>query len=324
MKIAVTGASGHLGNVLCRYLIEKNYQVKAFYNSDKRALDGISVELIQGDLLNELDVEKLVENCDIVFHCAAKISINGDLDGSVYATNAIGTQNVLNACKKLKIKKIIHVSSTHVTKENPQNETLTETRVYKTTKCYAYESSKIKAEEIMLSAFNNNEINGCVVRPSSIAGPYDFKPSEFAKALLDFRNKKIPFLPYGGYDFVDVRDVANAMINSIHNGKNGEIYHLTGKYYSIKEISIQINKITNVKVPKIILPFWIMKIALPFVKLWGKFTKSAPLFTIESISTLKNGHKNIDNLKARNDLNLNYIPISKTIEDFYKWKNNEY
>jgi hypothetical protein len=67
-----------------------------------------------------------------------------------------------------------------------------------------------------------------------------------------------------------------------------------------------------------------MKIALPFVKLWGKFTKSAPLFTIESISTLKNGHKNIDNLKARNDLNLNYIPISKTIEDFYKWKNNEY
>ena len=323
MKVAVTGASGHLGNVLCQALIKENYSVRAFYNSDKRALEKLNLEMIQGDLLNIEDVENLIEGCDIVFHSGAKISIDKDLDKSVYNTNVLGTQNVLNACKKFNVKKLIHVSSTHVSQESPQNEILKETRAYKSNK-YAYESSKIEAEKLVLSFLRDNELSACIVRPSSIVGPYDFKPSEFGKALLDFRAKKIPILPPGGYDFVDVRDLVNSMINSINKFKNGEIYHLTGKYHTIKEISLEIKNITKVKVPKFVLPYWLMFGLLPFIRLWSKITKSAPLFTIQSISTLKNGHKNIDNSKAKRDFNLEYRPIKDTISDFYDWYDNEF
>lgn len=323
MKIGVTGASGHLGNVLCQSLIKENHTIKALYIKNKKALEKLNIETIQGDILNIDDVENFVKDCDVVFHCAAIISISKDLDNSVYNTNVNGTRNVLNACIKSKVKKFIYVSSIHVTEETPQDEPLNEDRAYKKKK-YAYESSKIKAEAIVLSAFKNNEIEGCIVRPSSIIGPYDFIPSEFGKALLDFRAKKIPVLPPGGYDLVDVRDVAQAMVNSINDSKHGEIYHLTGKYHTIKEVAREVKNITGVKTPKLVLPYWLMVGLLPLIELWSKITKAAPLFTIQSISTIKNGHKNMVNSKAKKDLDLNNRSLADTITDFYKWYDYEY
>lgn len=323
MKIAVTGASGHLGNVLCRCLIKENHTVKALYFTNKRGLEKLNIETIQGNILNIEDVENLVKDCDVVFHCAAIISISRDLDNSVYNTNVNGTRNVLDASIKHKVKKFIYVSSIHVASENPQDEPLDEERAYKE-KRYAYEASKVKAEKIVLSAFKNNKIKGCIVRPSSIVGPYDFIPSAFGKALLDFRAKKIPLLPPGGYDLVDVRDVAQAMVNSISNLKHCEIYHLTGKYHTIKEVALQVKNITGVKTPELVLPYWLMVGLLPLIELWSKITKAAPVFTIQSISTIKNGHKNMVNSKAQKDLNLNYRSITETITDFYKWYDYEY
>lgn len=322
MKIAVTGASGHIGNVVCRMLLEQKHEVKAFYNRDKRALIGLSLELIQGDILNKKDLEKLVRGCDIVFHCAAIISINGDPEGKVFRTNTEGAQNILDASIKAGVKKIIHVSSTHAVQEEPQHKPLTEDRAYKTSANYAYDYSKAQGEQIILAAIKQGKIKGCVVRPSAVVGPFDFKPSELGKALIDFRNRKVPVLPPGGYNFVDVRDVALAMINAIENVKNGAIYNLTGKYFSMKDFAQKINETTGVKVPKAALPFWFMKLILPFIILQERLTNAAPVFTIESITTLKNGHKNIDNSKAKKDLHLNPRPIRETFKDYYNWVDN--
>ena len=74
----------------------------------------------------------------------------------------------------------------------------------------------------MLEGFKAGKIEGCVLRPSSVVGIHDYKPSEMGKALIDFYNRKIPMLPEGGYNMVDVRDVANSIIKAIEQGKNAE------------------------------------------------------------------------------------------------------
>ena len=89
-KIAVTGASGHLGNTVCRTLLEQGFAVRAFFHSDKKALENLNVELVQGDILNPADVEKLLLGCDAVIHCAAVISIHGDPTGIVFKTPPFG------------------------------------------------------------------------------------------------------------------------------------------------------------------------------------------------------------------------------------------
>ena len=175
----------------------------------------------------------------------------------------------------------------------------------------------------MLAAFRKGTIQGCVLRPSSVAGPFDFKPSELGKALLDFRAEKVPVLPPGGYNFVDVRDVVNAMIAAMEKGENGEVYFLTGKYYSMQQLAALVGEAAAVKVPKQVLPYWVMQLALPFVKLWGRLTGAAPVFSHESMTALKNGHPNIDNSKAREVLGLQNRPLVDTLKDFYAWQNQQ-
>lgn len=323
MKITVTGASGHVGNVLCR-LLEAEHEVTAFYRSDERALNGLKSNLVKGNVMEPSDLEKAFEGADVVIHCAAKISINGDKDGTVHATNVQGVQNVLDACIKQSVRKIIHLSSTHAVQENPRNETCTEDRAYKVEGDFAYDYSKACGEQVMLKAFREGKIEGCVLRPSSVVGPLDFKPSELGKALLDFKAEKIPILPPGGYNFVDVRDVCTGIINAIEKGRTGEIYFLTGTYYTIKEVAELVHDVTGAKVPKRVLPFWVLLIALPFVKLQGRMVKRAPQFTIDSISALKNGHPNISNEKAKKELNLPTRMLKETLTDFFNWKGNEH
>src|SRR5579872_6938818 len=97
MKIAVTGASGHLGNNLCRALIAAGYQVRVLIHRNSHSLDGLSLTRFRGDVLDPESLKILFTDVDVVFHLAAKISINGDPDGSLMQTNVIGTKNVVEA-----------------------------------------------------------------------------------------------------------------------------------------------------------------------------------------------------------------------------------
>ena len=263
MKVAVTGASGHLGNVLCRQLLERGYEVNALYNSDFTPLEGLNVNSYQGSILDRNVLIEFMKNCDFLFHCAGKISINSSENELVLKTNIEGVRTVLEVAIESEIKKIIHVSSIHAVSELPLNSEMNEDRPYKKEEDFAYDFSKAKGEQIMLKAFRNEDIHGCVVRPSCIVGKYDFKPSEFGKALLDMKNGKIPLLPRGGYNFINVEDVSCAMINAIEQGVNGQAYFLTHQYYSIREIAKMVSDIGEDRVFK--MGWWILLHIAPLV-----------------------------------------------------------
>jgi dihydroflavonol-4-reductase len=322
-NIAVTGASGHIGNTLCRLLVDKGYRVKAMYHSGSKSLEGLPLQLIRGDVLSHADLEQLIAGCETVINCAAIISIHGDPKGMVLKTNTVGPKNILEISKRLGVKKIIHISSTHAVMETPSSLSFNETRPYKTKEDYAYDYSKAVGEQIMLAgAKDGPEV--VVLRPSSVIGPYDFKPSEMGKALIDFYNQEIPVLPEGGYDFTDVRDVAHSIFSSIENGRNGEVYLLSGKYYSLKELVMLVQKVTGKKVPQKVVPYWLLKSVLPIIKLYSKLSHAEPLFTIEAIDALKNGHPSMDHSKAAAQLGYHPRPLEETLRDFYEWQRSNH
>jgi len=282
-------------------------------------LEDINVELIQGDVLNVDDLRKLISGCETVINCAAIISIHGDKDGSVFRTNTEGPKNVGKVCREKGVKKIIHISSVHALQEHPHTELFDERRQYKTEGADPYDYSKALGEQNILNEAGNN-IAVVIVRPSSVAGPYDFKPSEIGKALMDFFNRKIPALPEGGYDFVDVRDVANSIVSAIEKGKDREAYHLTGKYFSMKDFACMIHKVTGKKVPKTVIPYSLLKMSLPLINLYSKVSGAAPLFTSVSIDALMYGNKQMDHSKASAHLGHHARPFEETLRDFYRWK----
>ncbi|MGH2613049.1 MAG: NAD-dependent epimerase/dehydratase family protein, partial [Rhabdochlamydiaceae bacterium] len=90
MKVAVIGATGHIGNNLCRSLLEKGYHVKALVHQNTDSLEGLNLVKATGDILDPQGLRDFLTGCEVVFHAAGKISIDGDKDGTVYAVNVTG------------------------------------------------------------------------------------------------------------------------------------------------------------------------------------------------------------------------------------------
>lgn len=318
--IAITGASGHLGSVLITELLKNDiWQIRAQFNSQRPPLDNVNISWIQGGM-NKVDIEKLIGNATIVIHCAAIISITGDKDGRVYETNVIGTQNVIDLCVTKNIQRLIHVSSTHALQEVPLNTLFDENRPHKTESDFAYDYTKAKAEQLVIEAIKKEALDAIIVRPSSMVGPVDYKPSLLGEAISDIAKRKVPAMVKGGYDFVDIRDVAKSIVNSIDKGVKGESYNLTGKYYAIKDLAQITAQIANVKAPKLVMPNWIINLSIPFITFQSKMTKKAPKFTKESIFVLKHGHPNMSNEKAKNVLGHQNRPLETSIKDLLEWR----
>lgn len=317
MIIAVTGAAGLLGNNLCRELIAKGHSVRALIYNDSTSLYGLDLELFKGDILNRNSLYLLCDGADAVFHCAAKISIDGDPDGSVFKTNVGGTANIIEACLAQKVGRLIHFSSIHALAAESGKDVLDEDTPYAGLDAFKYDQSKSQSEQMVLEAVKNNDLNAVIVNPTGIIGPYDFKPSFTGQLLIDLAKGRLPALVKGGYDFVDVRDVVVAAINALQAPK-GEKYLLSGRWYSIREIADTFSKISGKKVPKLVLPLWVATFSLPLIRLWSKITGAAPLFTRESLEILKHG-QTISHAKAARELAFTPRSLEDTLRDSWEF-----
>ncbi|MBL0339953.1 MAG: NAD-dependent epimerase/dehydratase family protein [Bacteroidetes bacterium] len=301
-------------------MTEQGFSVNAMYHSDNTALKGLPVSLFKGNILNKEDLLRVFSSCDIVINCAAIISIHGDPDGVVFKTNTEGPANVLEMAIKSGIKKIIHLSSVHAVVEEPFSIPFDEKRTYKKATAAVYDYSKALGEQFLLNTGNTNAPEVVILRPSAVIGPFDFKPSEMGKALIQFYDEKILALPEGGYNFVDVRDVVDSVIHAIEKGRNGQIYMLSGNYYTLKQLANIIKKVTGKKVPSLIIPTSILHLLLPIISLYSKISGTPPLFTKTSIDVLKSCHPNMDHSKATSELGHAARPLEETIRDFYEWQ----
>ncbi len=320
MKIAVTGASGHVGNVLCRELINKGYKVKALIHKDEDDLTQTGVEMIQGDLLETDSLENLCKGCEIVFHLAAKISIDEKEKELVHKTNVAGTRNMLEAASKAGIKRFVHFSSIHTLDPYPLDFELNETRHFIKRTQMIYEQSKMEGEKLVLEAVASG-LDAVVITPTAIIGPYDYKPSFLGQALIKMYTNSLPMLVPGGYDWVDVRDVVACAIAAAEKARKGERYIASGGYLSLKDLSKMIGNVTGRKTPSFTGPTILAKIGLPFISVYAKLHNEAPLYNLNSLEILKHSNRCISHAKASNELGYSPRPLEDTIKDTFDWFN---
>lgn len=318
MNIAVTGANGHVGYNLCRLLLDKGYRVKALAHKHTEAIGKLDLTLVRGDLADKSSLLELMDGVEVVFHLAAQISITGDPSGSVYRSNAEGTRNMLSAARDRNIKRFIHFSSIHAFQQDPQDRTLDETRPLVGSEAFAYDRSKAEGERAVMEAARNG-MDAVVLSPTAIIGPADPEPGLTGKAVLQLMNRKIPALVPGGYNWIDVRDVAFAAFSAIEKARSGEKYLVAGTWHSVRELSEIIGRHSGVKTVQTVLPTWTARVGLPFITLYSKLTGNEPLYTSESLEILAQGNRLIDNTKAKKELGLDPRPLDQTIKDLIGW-----
>ena len=174
-----------------------------------------------------------------------------------------------------------------------------------------------------MEAIKNKKLNACIIHPSGIIGPNDYGNSHLTQLIKEVSDGKLFACVKGGYDFVDVRDVAEGIISACGKDNRGECYILSNKYITIKELTDLICDLQGRKRIKIVLPIGIAKLVAPFCELYYNLRKQTPLFTRYSLYTLSS-NANFSNEKAKKELGFSNRDISHTIEDTIKWikKNN--
>lgn len=318
MRIGITGATGHIGFVICKELIKQKQDVIAFIRKKNKHLEKLSVTEVFGDVTIKEEVEAFVQQCDVIIHTAAQIGLGYKSDKNLYNTNVIGTRNVLELSLKYNVKKVICFSSIHAFKQAPYDVPLNESRAFVDNNSVYYDQTK-REVFTLTKEYAQKGLNVITLAPTSVIGTPDYRPSKIGKAIIDIYKGKIPMMLKGGFDFVDVKDIAQATISSIDKGKTGEIYILGGKYHTIKELSDLILEAKGVKRRLVVVPDFMVLLGLPFVKLFSLLSNKPPLYDKVYLDILKDGNPLIDTTKAKEELDFNPRPLKETIEDYINW-----
>ena len=320
MKVLVTGATGHIGNVLVRSLLKNGYDVTAFVRNKEKlnALDGLSVSFAYGDVRDIESLKMAFKGIDVVFHLAGLIDIGNGNKKQMYEVNVNGTKNVVNACKEMNVKKLIYTSSVHAIPTKPKGEIITETKTFSPDLVKGtYAKTKAEATKYVLEA-NSKDLEVIITHPSGVIGPYEYITSNLGQLIIDCAHRKMGAYLDGGYNFVDVRDVADGLVSALEKGKAGECYILAGHYVTIKELMKYVQDITGVPAPKFKIARWFAYATGALSEIYYKIVKQKPLFTSYSVYTTgTNANFSIDKAKKE----LGYFPrdFKDTMVDTIYW-----
>ncbi len=318
----ITGAAGHLGRTIVKKLLESGKKVRVLVlPGEKHIPEGVS-ETFFGDVCDIKSIEPAFmynENESlIVIHCAGIVSIASKYNQKVYDVNVIGTKNVVNLCEMYKVFKLVHVSSVHAIPEKTNGEIIGETSNFNPDDVVGlYAKTKSEATAYVLASAGRG-LNASVVHPSGIVGPFDYGRGHLTTLIIDYYKRRLTAGINGGYDFVDVRDVADGIISACEKGRKGECYILSNKFFTVREILFMLHKITGKKEIKTFLPLWFAKFTAPLAELYYKIIRQTPLYTAYSIYTL-NTNAQFSHEKATKELGYTTRDMYETLTDTIKW-----
>ena len=252
----VTGANGFVGSHVVRALLARGDKVRALVreNADVRALAGLDVEIILGDLRYFDSVERAVAGCDEVYHVAADYRLWLTDPKPMYATNLEGTQHILRAATSAGVSRIVHTSTVGalgiphggIGREDTPSSLAAMTGHYK--------RSKYMAEQAALEAARAGA-PVVIVNPSTPIGALDFKPTPTGRIIVDFLNRRMPAYVETGLNIVDVEDVARGHLLAAERGRIGEKYILGGENLTLAALLQRLARLSGLAAPRIRIPY---------------------------------------------------------------------
>jgi len=286
----VTGATGNLGREIVRTLLGRGARVRALVMPGDRAAAGLpgDVRVFRGDVADEASLSAFFEgelSQACLIHCAGLISIASQAPPTLRQVNVEGTRNVLSACRAHGVGRVIYVSSVHALPEGERGAAIRETDAFSPDPVRGhYAKSKAEATAIALLAAREG-LNLSVVHPSGILSPDDAGRGHTASVILSYCRGGLPFAAAGGYDFVDVRDVAEGILACAARGRAGECYILSGHYATLRDILGHVRRrIGGRRV--VCLPLGLLRLLAPAFERYSLLRKRPLFLTPYSVYTL--------------------------------------
>ena len=328
--IFITGCTGLLGSHLVAEIVKGQKskvksQIKLLCreNSDLSLLKKVlsrydfdeipnNIEFVYGDILDYDVLEEAMRDVDEVYHCAAVVSFDASDKNSLMRVNVEGTRNMVNAALQCGVKKFCHVSSIAALGRALEGETIDENSPWTHSKNNSvYSNSKHEGEMEVWRGIAEG-LNATIVNPSLIlgAGKWDSSSCELFNTIA----KGFPFYTTGINGFVDVKDVARAMIMLMENNKFGQRYCLNGALISYQDLFKLMADNFKVKAPYIKVGKFLSEIAWRVFWLIGKIKGKKPLITKETARTATRRYS-YSSAKIIKELNFTFTPIEESVRE---------
>jgi dihydroflavonol-4-reductase len=317
VRFVVTGASGHLGANVVRALVAAGEQVRAVDIRPGAALQGLDVEFVRGDVLDPSSLENAFAGAEFVLHLAARISIAGDPDGSVWRVNVDGVRHVAEAALIAGVRRLVHCSSVHAYDATAIRGPVRESGLRATDpRLPVYDRSKAAGEDALRRVVERG-LDAVILNPSGMIGPVDPEPSRMGRVFLALFRGRLPIAVHGAFDWVDVRDVATALIAATDRGGTGDNYFIGGHRASLQELGRLAADVTGRRPPRFAVPLAPVKLAArAAVRVAGPRRAGRLLLTPESLHALETDPV-LDCSKAVAELGHRPRPLADTVADLH-------
>ena len=322
MTTLVTGATGFIGSAITRQLLDNGVDVVvlARAHGDRRNLDGLNIQIREGDLRDKRSLERACAGCDTLFHVAADYRLWAKNTDDLYASNCAGTRNIMEAALDTGISRIVYTSSVATLGINtsgvPGNET---TSVTLDDMIGHYKRSKFLAERIVDELVSQRGLPAIIVNPSTPVGPRDIKPTPTGRVVRDAAAGKIPAYVDTGLNIAHVDDVAAGHLLALEKGRIGRRYILGGDNLSLAEILTTIADICGRQPPRIRLPRRLIFPLAYAAQAWAWLTDGPePQATVDGLKMAKK-KMFFDCSRAYDELNYRARPAREALEDAVSW-----
>lgn len=326
-KFLVTGATGLLGRYIVGLLVEKGEDVRVLVDpeADKSVLDGMNVEICEGEIFQKESMRKFFNFDDIdpracvLIHADERISISKQKDLSMRRTNVSGTINITDLCLKHKIGRLVYISSAYALASSSEGYVSGTKFHFDRNKVEGdYAQTKAEASAYIMEKVSLNKLNAVLVLPTFMIGPGIDQKSDVGRALNGYlHNSVVPVR--GGHVFVDVRDVAAGVIAAAEKGETGAGYILTGEYRSTIEFFDDVCAAAGIENNTKLLPNWVLnKSVAKFVDTYYKLAhKDNPKDVYSLFTTSPDTQYSIEDTTGI--FNPNPKAIKETIIETVSW-----
>lgn len=314
----ITGAAGHLAEAILRALDGTDCRIRGLLLPGEQGLIRDNITYCTGDVTKPETLDPMFENTGgakvIVIHCAGIVSIQKKVSPEVYRVNVTGTKNILAKCRQYGVHRLVYVSSVHALPEK-KGTVIREVDYFSPDAVEgAYAKTKAEATQAVMDAAKSG-LDAVIVHPSGIIGPFDSHGSNHIVQMMDlYLRRRLPVGVQGGYDFVDVRDVARGVLLAAEKGRPGECYILSNRYVSMREIFEEMRVCTGRWHRSALLPSGAARLIAPVCERFAKLTKKRAILTAYSIQTLTRQVR-FSHQKATVELGYHTRAFSETVKN---------
>jgi dihydroflavonol-4-reductase len=322
MKTFITGASGFVGSAVLRQLIEAGHSVRALVrpNSDRSNLQGLPVEIVNGDLTEPESFALALAGCDNLFHLAADYRLWVPKPESMYEINVAGTRNLMLAAGEAGVSRIIYTSSVATLGLNSDGRPADETTPVSLDDMVGhYKRSKFLAEAEVKRLTEEKDLPVVIVNPATPVGPRDLKPSPTGRVIVDAASGRIPAYVNTGLNLVHVDDVAVGHLLAFDKGVKGRRYILGAENMTLREFLTQVAMAAGQPPPKVRLPHNLVLPLAYFAETWARLSGSGePLITVDGVKLAKK-HMFFSCDRAKRELGFHPRPVEEALRDAVDW-----